>query len=145
MGLDRKKRSGRKNCGGRLIKTFVPIRDARPAIRRSGHQTHADQSHGVAELWAKEVLRGVKIKVEHRLFAQITRNWRGRPPGSLEVIISLIASTTSRAPRVMCEADPCSYEAGTRVSDEETGALDISREDFHGEWNHVIRPRDTGW
>lgn len=109
-------------------------------------QTYAGQNHGVAELWAKGVPRGVRIKVEHRLFAQITRNWRGRPPGSLEVIISLIASTTtSRAPGVMCEADPCSYEAGTRVSDEETGALGISREDFHGEWNHVIRPRDTGW
>ena len=143
--MDRKKRSGRKNCGGRLSKPCGPIRDARPAIRRSGHQTHADQSHGVAELWAKGVPRGVRIKVEHRLFAQITRNWRGRPPGSLEVIISLIASTTSRAPGVMCEADPCSYEVGTRVSDEETGALDISREDFHDEWNHVIRPRDTDW
>ena len=43
----------------------------------------------------------------------------------------------------MCEVDSCSYEAGIRVTDEETGALDISREDFHGEWNYVIRPHNT--
>lgn len=125
--------SSRKNCGGRLIKTLVPIRDTRPPSTGIAPQTYAGQNHGVAELWAKGVPRGVRIKVEHRLFAQITRNWRGRPPGSLEVIISLIASTTSRAPGVMCEADPCSYEAGTRISDKETGTLDISKKDFHGE------------
>ena len=83
-------------------------------------------------------------KVEHRLFAQITRNWRGRPLESLEVIVSLIASTTtSRGLRVMCEVDPRSYEAGIKVTDEEMDALDISREEFHGEWNYVIRPRNT--
>lgn len=49
------------------------------------------------------------------------------------------STTTSRGLRVMCEVDPRSYEAGIRVTDEETGALDISREDFHDEWNYVIR------
>ena len=79
-------------------------------------------------------------KVEHRIFTQVTRNWRGGPPGSLEVIAGPVASTTtSRGLRVMREIDPRSYEAGIRVTDEETGTLDISREDFHGEWNYVIR------
>ena len=79
-------------------------------------------------------------KVEHRIFTQITRNWRGGPPGSLEVIAGPVASTTtSRGLRVMREVDPRSYEAWIRVTDEETGTLDISREDFHGEWNYAIR------
>ena len=67
-------------------------------------------------------------KVEHRIFTQVTRNWRGGPPGSLEVIAGPVASTTtSRGLRVMREIDPRSYEAGIRVTDEETGTLDISR------------------
>lgn len=53
-------------------------------------------------------------KVEHRIFAQITRSWRGGPPGSLEVIAGPVASTTtSRGLRVMREVDPRSYEAGS--------------------------------
>jgi len=35
-------------------------------------------------------------KIEHRMFCHITQNWRGRPLVSHEVIINLIASTTTR-------------------------------------------------
>ena len=34
-------------------------------------------------------------KIEHRLFSFISRNWRGQPLVSYEVIINLIAATTS--------------------------------------------------
>ena len=34
-------------------------------------------------------------KVEHRLFSQITKNWRGRPLETLEMIVELISSTTT--------------------------------------------------
>lgn len=81
-------------------------------------------------------------KVEHRLFAQISKNWRGRPLVSLEVIVSLIASTTtSTGLEVRCAVDPTTYERGIRVTDEEMGSIDIVRDDFHGDWNYVIRPR----
>ena len=81
-------------------------------------------------------------KVEHRLFAQISKNWRGRPLVSLEVIVSLIASTTtSKGLEVRCAVDPAVYERGIRVSDEEMDAIEIDRNEFHGEWNYAIRPR----
>jgi hypothetical protein len=35
-------------------------------------------------------------KIEHRLFSFITNNWRGRPLLSYEVIVNLIASTTTQ-------------------------------------------------
>ena len=35
-------------------------------------------------------------KIEHRLFSFITKNWRGQPLTSLEVIVSLIAGTTTK-------------------------------------------------
>ena len=34
-------------------------------------------------------------KIEHRLFSQISRNWKGQPLVSFEVIVELIASTTT--------------------------------------------------
>ena len=81
-------------------------------------------------------------KVEHRLFAQISKNWRGRPLESLEVIVSLIESTTTRSGlEVRCAVDGREYERGIRVGDDEMGSIDIVRDDFHGEWNYVIRPR----
>ena len=36
-------------------------------------------------------------KIEHRLFSQITMNWRGRPLTSHEVIVQAIAATTTAA------------------------------------------------
>ena len=80
--------------------------------------------------------------MEHRLFAQISKNWRGRPLESLEVIVSLIASTTtSTGLEVRCAVDPATYERGIRVADEGMDAIDIVSDEFHGEWNYVIRPR----
>ena len=34
-------------------------------------------------------------KIEHRLFSFISKNWRGRPLESLQVVVKLIASTTT--------------------------------------------------
>src|SRR3954462_4789584 len=36
-------------------------------------------------------------RIEHRLFSQITMNWRGRPLTSHEVVVNSIAATTTRA------------------------------------------------
>jgi hypothetical protein len=35
-------------------------------------------------------------KIEHRLFAFITQNWRGKPLASHEVIVNLISATTTK-------------------------------------------------
>lgn len=81
-------------------------------------------------------------KAGHRLFAQISKRWRGRPPGSLEVIVSLIApATTSTGLEAHRAVDPATHERGIRVADGEMDAIDIVRDEFHGEWNYVIRPR----
>jgi hypothetical protein len=34
-------------------------------------------------------------KIKHRMFSHITKNWRGRPLTSYEVIVDLIANTTT--------------------------------------------------
>jgi hypothetical protein len=80
-------------------------------------------------------------KIEHRMFCHITQNWRGRPLVSHEVIIQLIANTTTTAGlKIRAELDPRHYPTGTQVSDAELASLNLKRSDFHGEWNYTLMP-----
>lgn len=81
-------------------------------------------------------------KIEHRMFGQITLNWRGKPLRSLEAVVGLIAATTTKTGlKVRAAADQKSYRTGRKVSDDEMKALAITRSDFHGEWNYSFTPR----
>ncbi len=81
-------------------------------------------------------------KIEHRLFAWISQNWRGKPLVSYAVILQLIAATTTQAGlAVQCQLDTRSYPAGRKISDEEMATLSIQPDSFHGEWNYTILPR----
>ena len=81
-------------------------------------------------------------KIEHRLFAFISQNWRGKPLVSHQVIIQLIsATTTDTGLTVSCDIDRGLYPKGVAVSDAEMAALNIVRDDFHGEWNYTLSPR----
>ena len=80
-------------------------------------------------------------KIEHRLFSFISQNWRGKPLVSHEVIVNLIAATTTREGlRVQCQLDTKSYPTGIKVSDKEIASINIQRDSFHGEWNYTISP-----
>jgi DDE family transposase len=81
-------------------------------------------------------------KIEHRMFCQITQNWRGRPLTSHEVIVNLIGkTTTSTGLTIQAGLDASSYPTKKSVRDEELAAVRIQRAEFHGEWNYTIRPQ----
>jgi len=81
-------------------------------------------------------------RIEHRLFSFITGNWRGKPLVSHQVIVQLIAATTTKTGlTVRCELDQNTYPAGIKVSDAEIEAVNLTRHDFHGEWNYTISPK----
>jgi hypothetical protein len=81
-------------------------------------------------------------KIEHRLFSFITKNWRGRPLTSYEVIVNLIANTTTKTGlTVRAAIDSNIYETGIEVSDTELSRVQLAAGKFHGEWNYTIRPR----
>jgi len=81
-------------------------------------------------------------KIEHRLFAFISQNWRARPLLSYAIILDLIANTTtSSGLTVESYLDTATYPTGVAVTDAEMDALRIERDPFHGEWNYTIRPR----
>lgn len=111
------------------------------------------------KLWKRELQRlanetGLKItvnhlppgtskwnKIEHRLFAFITQNWRGKPLVSYQVIVQLIGSTTTETGlKVCCEIDRNLYPRGVKVTAQEMQEINLTHEEFHGEWNYVISP-----
>jgi len=81
-------------------------------------------------------------KIEHRLFSFISQNWRGKPLLSHQVIIDLIAATTTTTGlRVKSKIDTNTYERGLKVSDQQMAELQLRREKFHGDWNYKLLPR----
>jgi len=83
-------------------------------------------------------------KIEHRLFSFITNNWRGRPLTTYQVIVNLIASTTTREGLVVKAAiDTKRYATGEKITDEQMAGLNITPTSFHGEWNYTIQPRSV--
>ena len=81
-------------------------------------------------------------KIEHRLFSFITQNWRGKPLISHQVIVELIAATSTKTGlKVRCQLDQNTYPAGIKVSNAELQGVNLTRHDFHGEWNYTINPK----
>jgi hypothetical protein len=80
-------------------------------------------------------------KIEHRMFSHITQNWRGRPLVSHEVIVNLIANTTTQAGlKIRAELDRGKYPTGIKITDAELALLNLKPDNFHGEWNYTILP-----
>jgi hypothetical protein len=83
-------------------------------------------------------------KIEHRLFCHITGNWRGKPLRTFETIVDLIGNTrTAAGLRVKAKLDKRKYPLGVVTTNAEMDALSLHLDDFHGEWNYEIRPRQV--
>ena len=83
-------------------------------------------------------------KIEHRLFSYISQNWRARPLVSYRVIVDLIAATATKTGlTVRCELDHNRYPKGIAVSDREMATINLTRHDFHGDWNYTIAPNSS--
>ena len=86
-------------------------------------------------------------KIEHRLFSHISMNWRGRPLTSLQVIVNLIGSTTSKTGlKVVATSTRKSYKTGVRISDETLKGLNMHSQVDEGpeqirRWNYLFRPQ----
>jgi transposase len=81
-------------------------------------------------------------KIEHRLFSFISMNWRGKPLVSYQVIVSLIAATTTVAGlRVQAALDPGSYPSGVKVAADAMDKVRLRPARFHGDWNYTVLPR----
>ena len=80
-------------------------------------------------------------KIEHRMFSHISMNWRGKPLISHEIIVNLIAGTTTKTGlKIEVELDTNIYPTGIKVTDKQLSNVQIVKADFHGEWNYTILP-----
>jgi hypothetical protein len=138
LGADRYPRAKQllitADCGG--------SNGSRVPLWRTELQSLADQA-GLA-ITAAHLPPGTSKwnRIEHRLFAFITQNWRGKPLLTHEVIVQLISATkTSNDLTVQCQLDRNAYDKGIKVSDVEMAKLNVEPADFHGEWNYTFAPR----
>lgn len=84
-------------------------------------------------------------KIEHRMFSHISMNWRGKPLISHEVIVNLIENTTTQTGLIInAELDTNLYPKGIRISDDELETVNLTKAQFHGEWNYAITENCSG-
>ena len=75
------------------------------------------------------------------MFCHITQNWRGRPLVSHDVIINLIAATTTaQGLQIQAALDTGHYPTGLKVSDAELADVNLYLDSFHGDWNYRVTP-----
>ncbi|MGH2498735.1 MAG: ISAzo13 family transposase, partial [Candidatus Limnocylindria bacterium] len=83
-------------------------------------------------------------KIEHRMFSQISLNWRGLPLVSYETVVNLISSTrTTTGLRVKARLDERAYQAGVKISDQDMAGLRLKPHRSHPLWNYTIAPRGS--
>jgi hypothetical protein len=114
---------------------------ARVRLWKIGLQRIADETG--LEVWMSHFPPGTSKwnKIEHRMFSYVSNNWRGKPLVSHEVIVNLIAATTTRKGlKIRCALDTTRYATGRKVTDQEVAGLNLTRFDFHGDWNYMFAP-----
>jgi Rhodopirellula transposase DDE domain len=81
-------------------------------------------------------------KIEHRMFCHISENWRGRPLISRQVVVQLIGSTKTEKGLTICaDLDENVYEKGRKISASQLAEVSLVNQEFHGEWNYIIKPQ----
>ena len=83
-------------------------------------------------------------KIEHRMFSHISMNWRGKPLTSHEVIVELIAATTTTTGlTINAGLDNNQYPIKIKIPPAQMKELNLHRHDFHGDWNYTLQPETT--
>lgn len=83
-------------------------------------------------------------KIEHKMFCHISKNWRGKSLISREVVVNLIGNTITKAGlKIQAVLDSNIYEKGKKISDRQLAEVNLIKEEFHGEWNYIIKPKNV--
>ena len=86
--------------------------------------------------------KNVNNKIEHKMFCFISNNWRGKPLVSRQVLVNLIGNTTTTTGlTIQAELDTNIYQKRRKISDQQLAEVNLVKEDFHGEWNYIIKPQ----
>ena len=76
------------------------------------------------------------------MFSYITKNWRGKPLESHEVIVNLIGNTTIKTGlRILAALDARISTTGIEVPEQVMEVLNMEKPEFHGECIYRKLPR----
>ena len=68
-------------------------------------------------------------------------NWRAKPLLTYQVIVSLIAATTTATGlRVRAALDPNAYPTAVKITAAEVEDVNLKPARFHGDWNYTVAP-----
>ena len=142
------KKLGKRLCGSRkrllITADSGGSNSSRSRLWKLELQRLADQTGLIVEVCHYPPGTSKWNKIEHRLFCHITRNWRGVPLETHEVVVSSVGNTrTTSGLEVHAWLDKKTYTKGIRVPDEELPECVIKRHQFHGDWNYEIYPRKS--
>ena len=80
--------------------------------------------------------------IEHRMFSEISKNWRGKPLIDFDAVVNFAKDTTTKAGlHIDACRDKSEYEKGKKVSDKEMALLAITKNEILGKWNYTISQR----
>jgi len=80
--------------------------------------------------------------IEHRLFSEIQKNWRGKPLDSYETVLNYLRTTkTTTGLKVKAYLVEKDYPTGAKITDEEMAALRIRKHDTQPARNYTLGPR----
>lgn len=79
--------------------------------------------------------------IEHRLFAEVSKNWAGKPLESFETALKYIRTTaTSSGLKTKARLTRKHYPKGESASDAEMDQLNLTRNAPYHQWNYTIGP-----
>ncbi len=82
--------------------------------------------------------------VEHRLFSEISKNWKGTPLRTFETVLKYLRTTkTKTGLTVRARLVPKTYESGKTVPPKVFENLNIRKHDVLPKWNYTISPGPT--
>ena len=110
-----------------------------PRICRRIEFAHPTSATGACHRPSRSLTTQIWVSGTHTSF--ISQNWRGKPLVSHQVIINLIAATTTRTGlKVYARLDERDYPKKIAVTDQQLAAINLKGHDFHPEWNYTISP-----
>lgn len=79
--------------------------------------------------------------IEHRLFSEISKNWRGTPLKSFEIVLKYIRTTkTKTGLEVRAQLVKKKYQKGKTVPNEKFEKIKLKPHKFMPDWNYSIVP-----
>ena len=79
--------------------------------------------------------------IEHRLFSEISKNWKGKPLDSYETALKYINTTTTKTGlSVKSYLNTRKYQTGQKFSDQQINELELQKHDTLPMFNYTLSP-----